>query len=450
MLKINIPENVQEILTKLKENGHQAFIVGGCVRDSLLCKTPNDWDITTSALPYEIKNIFNKTIDTGIAHGTVTVIYNGYPFEVTTFRKDGEYKDSRHPESVEYTNDIVADLSRRDFTINAMAYNKDSGLIDPFSGVNDLNCSIVRCVGDPDVRFTEDALRMLRAVRFSAQLSFDIDKNTIKALNKKSADIKKISVERIREELNKILLSDNVISAFSLLHETEILKYILPEFDLCFTTEQNIKYHLYNVALHSMHVIKNCPNKLYLKYAALFHDIGKPGCKKTDENGVDTFRNHSTLSAVLTSRILRRMKMDNKSSDKILKLVASHDREIVPTKKAVKRAIIAIGDDELFIDLLNFKRAEVYAQNTNYTLPRLETYDTIEKIYYEIKKNNEAMKLSDLNINGNDIIALGYKGKEIGIILNNVFLHVINNPTENEKEKILKIIKKNSKKWLNS
>ena len=447
MHRIHIPKNVSYIIKTLENNGFSAFVVGGCVRDSLLGNIPNDWDITTNATPHQIKALFDKTVDTGISHGTVTVLIDGIPYEVTTFRKDGEYKDSRHPEYVEYTDDLILDLSRRDFTVNAMAYNDKSGLVDHFGGINDLENSIIKCVGNPTTRFSEDALRMLRAVRFSAQLSFSIDKETLSALKEKSDDIIKISAERIHEELNKILLSDNAFLAFLTLHETTLLKNILPEFDRCFDTEQNIKYHLYNVGIHSLYVAENCSKKLYLKYAALLHDIGKPDCRNTDENGVDTFRNHAKLSTELSENILKRLKFDNKSIDKILRLIKFHDREIVVSKKAIKRAIIDVGDD-IFEDLIDLKRAEVYAQNTMLTLPRLKTYNDIIEIYEEIQKNKEAMSLADLDINGNDILKLGYAGKDIGIILKNVLLHIINAPEDNQKEKILKFIKKNENLWL--
>jgi len=447
MIKIQLPKNVSYIIKTLNDNGFQAFIVGGCVRDYMLNRTPNDWDVTTNAIPDEIKKLFKKTIDTGIEHGTVTVLIGDKPYEVTTFRKDGDYVDNRRPEFVEYTNDIIQDLSRRDFTVNAMAYNEETGLIDPYNGIEDLHNTVIKCVGNSVVRFSEDALRMLRAVRFSAQLSFFIDNEVIYALKKKATNIRNISAERIRDELNKILKTDYVEKAFDVLHTTTLLKYILPEFDICYDVKQNIKYHLFNVAVHSLKVVEHTPIKLYLRYAALLHDIGKPICKITDENGVDSFRNHAKVSTSLAENILKRIKMDNKNKDKILRLIFYHDREIVPTKKAVKRAVLDVGDD-IFLDLINLKKAEVYAQNMKYTLSRLEVYDKIIDIYNEIKSLNEVMNLSSLEINGNDVIQLGYSGKEVGVILNNIFLYIIDNPESNNKEKILKIIKKNANKWL--
>ncbi len=447
MHKIHIPQDVSYIIKTLEDNGYSAFIVGGCVRDSLLGNVPNDWDITTNATPEKVKELFNKTIDTGIQHGTVTVLVGAKSYEVTTFRKDGDYKDSRHPESVEYTDDLVLDLSRRDFTVNAMAYNENFGLVDPFGGISDLEISLIKCVGNPTTRFSEDALRMLRAVRFSAQLSFSIHESVISALKEKSEDILNISAERIREELNKMLLSDNSFEAFLTLYETSLLKHILPELDRCFDTEQNIKYHLYNVGIHSLYVVKNCPKKLYLKYAALFHDIGKPDTKKTDTFGIDTFRNHSKLSTELAEKVLRRLKMDNKSIDKILRLIKYHDREIVLSRKAIKRAVLDIGDD-IFEDLIELKSAEVYAQNTKLTFPRLENYNEILSIYQNIKTQKEAISVAELEINGNDVMNLGFKGKDIGTILQHTLLYIITNPEENKKEKILKIIKKNANLWL--
>lgn len=447
MQKIPLPQNVSNILKTFTDNGYRAFIVGGCVRDSIMGKIPNDWDITTNAKPKDIKRLFQKTVDTGIAHGTVTVIIDNEPYEVTTFRKDGEYIDGRHPEYIEYTDDLNADLSRRDFTVNAMAYNDTSGLLDPFGGIYDLQNNKIKCVGNPAERFKEDALRMLRAVRFSAQLSFTIEDDVKDALKDMAQTITKISSERIRDEINKIILSDNAEDAFLLLHECTILKYILPELDKCFTTQQNIKYHLYNVGVHSLKVVSNTSKKLHLRYAALLHDIGKPQCRKTDENGIDTFRNHAKVSTALSEKVLKRLRLDNKNIDKILRLILHHDREIIPQKKAVKRAVLDVGDD-IFLDLIDLKKSEVFAQNTVYTLPRLNIYNNIIELYNDIKLQNEAMNLSSLDINGNDIINLGYSGKNIGIILNHVLLYIINNPESNKKEKIIKIIKKNVNKWL--
>ena len=431
-MKINIPNSVKFILEKLNNAGFSAFIVGGCVRDALLGLTPDDWDVCTSAEPHEIKKIFPKTIDTGIKHGTVTVIANGETIEVTTFRKDGDYKDNRHPETVAFTPSLEEDLSRRDFTVNAMAYNEKTGLVDLFGGINDLDKKIIKCVGDPEIRFTEDALRILRAVRFSAQKGFVIEENTLLAIKNLCALVNNLSVERIISEITKILVSDNP-DKIKLLYETGVLEHIMPEMCRCFETQQNIKWHIYDVGMHSLVATSHVFPKPYLRFAALMHDWGKPKSRGLNPDGSDHFRNHAKESVVLAEEFLTKYKFSNLDKDRILRLIKHHDREIIPEKKCVRRALNIVGED-IFLDLLDLKRADCKAQNFTLTAPRMKTYEEIEALYYKIKEDGEAFSLKDLAVNGNDLMKLGFKGKEIGEILNALLSHVLDFPCNNNKE----------------
>lgn len=435
---MNLPQNVLLIINELENRGFSAYAVGGCVRDSLLGLSPEDWDIATSATPEQVKEIFPKTFDTGLKHGTVSVLIDGEIFEVTTFRKDGLYKDNRHPESITFSTSIEEDLARRDFTVNAMAYNEKDGLIDCFGGVEDLQNKVIRCVGDPDTRFSEDALRILRAVRFSAQKGFEIEEKTRVSIEKNANLVKNLSVERIVSELTKILLSNP--EKIKELYRLGVLKHTLPELCLCFETEQNIKWHIYDVGTHSVEVVKNLPKKAYLRFAGMMHDWGKPYTKGKNAEGEDTFRNHAQKSVSLAEDFLNRYKFSNADKDKILRLVKYHDREIIPEKKHVKRAIAAVGDD-IFMDLIHLKRADCLSQNVVLTAPRMDYLETLEEIYEKIKENNEPFSVKNLKINGNNLKALGFQGKEIGEKLNFLLEKVMDNPDLNEKETLINIIK---------
>ncbi len=438
-MNISVPKKADYILNKLTENGFSAFVVGGCVRDLLLGLSPDDWDITTSATPDEVKSIFPKTFDTGLKHGTVSVLIENEIFEVTTFRCDGKYIDNRHPSNISFASSIEEDLKRRDFTINAMAYHPQKGLVDPYGGLEDLNKKIIRCVGDANIRFSEDALRMLRAVRFSAQKDFIIEEKTLLSIQKNAALVKNLSVERIISEITKILLSDHA-EKLKTLDEVGILPIILPELSLCFKTQQNIKWHIYDVGMHTVWVVKNVEKKPYLRFAALMHDWGKPLTKGQNPDGSDHFRNHAKESVRLAELFLNRYKFSNSDKDKILRLIKHHDREIIPEKKYIKRAVNAVGDD-IFLDLLNLKRADAKAQNFVLTKPRLVVYDKIEALYFECIEKKEPFSLKNLAVNGNDLILLGYSGKKIGEMLNFLLNYVIEHPKQNEKETLLSLLK---------
>lgn len=437
---ITIPDDVLYIINQLKMHGYDAYAVGGCVRDSLLGKIPKDWDITTNALPHEIKPIFNKTIDTGIQHGTVTVVIEKQGFEVTTYRIDGEYLDNRRPEQVTFTQSLEQDLARRDFTINAMAYNHNKGLIDPFNGRKALSEQIVTCVGIADERFNEDALRMLRAIRFSAELKFEIDEKTRDAIVNNSKEIQKISVERIREEMNKILVSDEP-EKIELLYELQLLQYIIPSLKTCFETKQNQPYHQYSVGEHIMNTLKHIEPTLYLRLAMLFHEMGKHISNTTDEEYKDYFYGHADVSGQLARNILKGMKYDNQTIDKIETLVLHHDIQLSVSKKWVKKWLNKIGA-EAFSNLLKVKEADISAQRDVHDKKRYSQLKEIKKLFQEILKSKECFQRNQLAINGKDLIELGIEeGIEIGRILDQLVETVIDQPQLNNRKDLLHQVK---------
>jgi tRNA nucleotidyltransferase (CCA-adding enzyme) len=441
VVKINIPLGAEIILKILRENGYEAYVVGGCVRDSLLGRQPKDWDITTNCLPEETITLFQSThnvIPTGLKHGTVTLIGTDHiPFEVTTYRIDGKYLDNRHPDRVEFTNSLKEDLSRRDFTINALAYNEQEGLIDYFGGIADLNSKIIRCVGNAADRFDEDALRMLRAIRFQAQLEFKIDKDIYNALLKLSYNIKNISIERIREEFNKILIANPMDIHY--LSYLNLLKHFIPEYDMCECTTQINPYHIYDVGKHLLHSAENIDKNLQLKLTMFLHDIAKPQCKSTDESGIDHFYGHAEQSFKLAETILKRMKYDNKTIEKVITLVKYHDLDI-NHKKQIKRLLNEIGEDNLR-DLLKVKEADIKAQNLDFYEKRHDNLKRVEDEIDDIIGQQQCFTIKNLKVNGRDLIQLGIsQGKEIGVILEQLLDIVLDNPKLNEKEKLIEIV----------
>ncbi|SDB65402.1 tRNA nucleotidyltransferase (CCA-adding enzyme) [Butyrivibrio sp. INlla16] len=435
-IKINIPAPAAEILDKLHENGFEAYVVGGCVRDSILGRRPGDWDITTSARPEQVKSIFGRTIDTGIQHGTVTVMINKEGFEVTTYRIDGEYEDGRHPKDVTFTASLIEDLKRRDFTINAMAYSYEDGLIDEFDGLLDIEKKTIRCVGDPKERFTEDALRMMRAVRFAAQLDYDIEEKTRAAITELAPTLSRISAERVQVELVKLLTSDNP-GKIRELYETGLTGVFMPEFDKCFETPQNNPHHAYNVGEHIIKTVEAIePNKV-LRLTMLFHDIEKPSCRTTDAEGVDHFIGHAEKSAETAYAVLRRLKFDRDTMDDVKKLILVHDWRFPAEKKNVRRAANKIGT-ELFPMFLKIKRADTIAQSSYRQDEKFDWIQKISDLYDEIRNDGECLSLKDLSVNGKDLIALGIKpGRELGDILANMLADVLEEPSHNSREYLL-------------
>lgn len=433
MTQIRLPDKVRLIIAQLEAAGYEAYAVGGCVRDSLLGREPSDWDVTTSAKPQQVKAVFRHTIDTGIQHGTVTVMLDREGFEVTTYRIDGEYEDSRHPKEVVFTANLIEDLKRRDFTINAFAYNDQSGIVDAFDGMEDLDKGIIRCVGNAAERFGEDALRMLRAVRFSAQLGFTIAEDTKAAIREYAPDLKNISAERKQAELVKLLLSDHP-DYMRDAYELGITGIVLPELDAAFATAQHNPHHQYTVGEHLMQSLLHTRADKSLRIAALLHDIGKPSVRTTDEEGIDHFHGHVEVSEQMAVDILRRLKFDNDTIDKVQKYVRYHDYKPEPNARAVRRAINKIGA-AYFPQVMEIRRADTLAQSSYQREEKLERIDQIERLYAEIMEKNQCISLKTLEITGNDLIALGVpKGKRIGEILNRLLDEVLQNPENNTHE----------------
>ena len=444
-MELNISEGAKRILDRLETSGYTAFIAGGAVRDLIMKKVPHDYDIATNARPEEIKRLFNKTIDTGIAHGTVTVIENKTGYEITTFRRDGEYSDNRHPEDVLYGNDPRPACLRRDFTINAMMYNPNNGVLDYFCGKRDIRQGIIRCVGNAEQRFKEDALRMLRAVRFKAQLGFKLEENTAQAIKKCAVLIKKVSRERILEELNKILLSDNPDSIRDL-HNLGLLKFILPEVERCFGEPQRNKYHIYDVGEHIMHTLTNTPRDLVLRWAALLHDTGKPCCSSTDNAGIIHFYGHHRESRRIAVDLLYRLHMDSASIKDISMLVEHHDYRVDASFTAVKRMMAKTGA-ELFEKLLILQRADNMAKNPKHLPDKLNRINGGLNICRDVIALKQPYRIPDLVLNGKDLMELGYRqGREIGDTLKALLDEVIIKPELNNRNYLIRRAKEMRRK----
>ena len=438
-MTIILPEKVNTIIHTLQEHGYEAYVVGGCVRDSVLGREPEDWDITTSALPEETKALFRRTFDTGIEHGTVTVLLDKEGFEVTTYRIDGKYEDSRHPKEVKFTRNLREDLLRRDFTINAMAYNDKDGLIDIFGGMEDLNAGVIRCVGNAVERFSEDALRILRGVRFAAQLGFTIEEATEEGMRKLAPTLQNISAERIQAELVKMLVSprpDMLRTAYDL----GITKEFLPEFDRLMVTEQETPHHMYNVGEHTLHALMNIRADKVLRLTMLLHDMGKPDYKTVDADGVAHFKKHALKSEEIARTVLRRLKFDNDTIHKVTKLVLYHDYRMPATARNVRRAMNKIGK-ELFPLYLEVRRADMLAQSDYLREEKLRNIDETAELYREILQKGQCVTLKELAVTGSDLIAAGMKpGKELGRILEYFLEVVMEEPDRNTKEELLKLL----------
>ncbi len=442
MIKISLPPKAAEIIDRLEARGYEAYAVGGCVRDSILGRQPQDWDITTSAAPHEVKAVFSHTIDTGIAHGTVTVMLGREGFEVTTYRIDGEYEDARHPKEVRFTPNLLEDLKRRDFTVNAMAYNETKGLVDAFDGIGDLKRGVIRCVGNAKDRFTEDALRMLRAVRFAAQLGFAVEEETAEAMRALAGNIAKVSAERIQTELVKLLLSPHP-EELRLAYETGLTGVFLPEFDRMMETPQNHPHHCHTVGEHTISAVANIRADRVLRLSMLFHDIAKPKCRTTDENGTDHFRGHQQAGSEMTRQILRRLKFDNDTTDRVCRLVRWHDDRPELSEKSVRRAVSRIGLGQ-YPALFEVKRADILAQSDYRRPEKLAYVDAYERIYREIRKRQQCLCLKDLAVTGRDLIeSAGMKpGPGLGAVLEELLEAVLEDPEKNTRETLLALAKK--------
>lgn len=433
-MTMDMPKNVDIAINLLQSAGFEAYAVGGCVRDSLLGKTPNDWDITTSAKPEDMKSVFAEfhCIDTGIKHGTVTVVIDGEPLEITTFRLDGEYEDNRHPKSVTFTSNLGADLGRRDFTVNAMAYSKMTGTVDLFGGQNDLKNKIIRCVGDPDRRFNEDALRILRALRFASALDFEIEEKTAQSLLKNRALLGNISEERIAKELLKLVCgkgAKRILTDFA-----PVLFEILPELQPMYKNSHDNPHHCYDIYEHTLIAVESIDPEPTLRFAMLLHDCGKPAVKKFDENGVAHFYGHQRISAEISAQILARLKVSNKFRDEILFLVSNHDRwELYENTEKMPRYLSKFGLDGV-LNLLKVMRADVLAQSPEYRY-RLDQIADAEEIAKNLAAQKPCLSLSELQINGRTLMDIGIpQGRKLGAVLAQLLDEVIDGVTKNTQE----------------
>jgi len=436
-MEIRIPKDTQSIIDRLSEAGYEAYIVGGCVRDCLLGLVPDDWDITTNALPVQVKELFRRTIDTGIEHGTVTVMIGDEGYEVTTYRTDGAYSDGRHPDMVTFVPNLEEDLKRRDFTINAMAYNEKEGLVDLFGGRDDIAGKVIRCVGRADERFSEDALRMMRAVRFAAKLGYSIDEEALNSVRKLAPTLSKVSAERITTELTKLLTSDHP-EMLETLYETGLTGVFFPELDKAYETPQNHPHHCYNVGKHIVESVRLSQNDRIVRFAMLLHDIGKPDTLTVDEKGITHFHGHPAVGAKMGEEIMRRWKLDNDTIFRVCRLIRHHDmsKGKACTPALTRKAVSVMEDD--FPRLLEVMKADVLAQSDFMRREKLENLSRYEEEYLRILKAEECCSLKDLAVGGRDLIEIGITpGPLMGEILSKLLDKVIEDPGLNDRDTLL-------------
>lgn len=451
-MQLVIPDDVKSIINRLQDNGFEAYAVGGCVRDSYLGKNPHDWDITTNALPGQVKSLFRRTIDVGIQHGTVVIMIGDEGYEVTTYRIDGEYEDGRHPKEVTFTASLEEDLKRRDFTINAMAYSESTGIIDLFGGIDDLRSGIIRAVGDPKERFSEDALRILRAIRFSARFDYEIESETRDAIRELAPTLSKISAERIREELEKTIVTNHP-DRLRMAYELGVTKVVFPEWDAMMECEQNSPYHYLSVGEHTIKAMEFLVEEYghldegdtrILRIATMLHDIAKPVMKTTDENGVDHFKGHPEEGVKIAKDVLRRLKYDNDTIKKVSTLVLYHDQRPVLTYPSVRRLMVKAGQDNIQ-NLLILKHVDMLAQSDYLLEERNSNYTQLCKMCNDIIGDNDCLSIKDLAITGNDLMMEGMPaGPQIGETLNALLSEVLNDPQKNDKETLLEIFRKSA------
>lgn len=436
---MKLPTDIYNIMDRLNGYGYEAFLVGGAVRNILLNLEVKDYDITTNAKPSELVGLFKKTILTGVRFGTVTVVINSRSYEITTYRRDYEYLDSRRPSVVRFSNELEEDLTRRDFTINAICMDKEGNIIDPLNGIEDIKNRIIRAIGNPDTRFKEDALRMMRAIRLMSEIEFTIDENTLNSITANAASISYISAERIQNELNKILLSRKPSLGLFKMMETGMLGTIIPEIIPCVGFQQFSSYHDQDVFSHTMIVLDNTSPKLEIRLAALFHDIDKPNCLTIDENGEGHFYGHHIESARISKEVLKRLKYPNDVIEKVYRLIRYHPlKEINIGDKGVKRFINKVGKDNLE-DMFNLNYADIMGKSTYKGIAKLKN---MEERTQQIINRHEPLNLKDLEIKGKDIKDLGiHEGPLIGEILDRLMSLVFDNPEDNNREKLLLYVK---------
>lgn len=438
-MNIDLPDNVIKIMNILNEYSHSSYVVGGAVRDSIMGRPVHDWDICTDATPNEMLSIFKdfKTIPTGLKHGTLTIVVDDEPYEVTTFRCDGKYSDGRRPDSVSFTNSLLDDLQRRDFTINAIAYSMFQGFIDPYHGMKDIENKVIRCVGNPYERFNEDGLRIMRAVRFSAQLGFKIDHYTRQAMNELVDNLDNVSNERINSELYKIMSS---CYSYLLIVHKDILCKIIPEFKECIDYNQNNPYHIYTLHKHTaVALIEEYFSDPIINLSILFHDIGKPHCCTIGEDGHSHFKGHGSVSADMAEAIMKRLKFDNDTIAKVKELVFYHDATFTVERKSVKRWLNKLGEEQ-FRRLLRIRIADIKAQTSDFERERIQKITDIQMLLDDVLQEKECFTLKELAINGKDLIQYGVpEGKTIGTVLNTLLTMVIDGEISNDKDSLLQM-----------
>ncbi len=424
-----IPDYIELVLNRLYEHGFEAYTVGGCVRDNIMGKIPHDYDVTTSALPEEVRRVFSdmRVIDTGIMHGTVTVLVDNKPVEITTFRLDGEYIDGRHPESVEFTRNLADDLSRRDFTMNGIAYSPKTGIVDHFGGCNDIKKGIIRCIGDPDQRFNEDALRIMRALRFSSALGFDMDEKTAASIHRNAKLLKKVSVERIYSELKQLLIGNNVTDV--LLNFSDVLCVIIPEIKPCIGYEQGSKYHCYTLYKHIAYTVGNAEQITELRLAMLLHDIGKPLTQSVDDYGESHYYQHAKLSADMANDVLLRLKSDNATREKVYNIIKYHDCKLSKSRKFIRR-FISKHDIDLFTLIAKAHIADDMGKK-DFCKERIPEFSEIIALAEEISQES-GLSISALAVNGGDLSSLVKPSPAMGQLLQHLLDCVIDETVPNE------------------
>lgn len=440
MLRIDMPKSCRIALDILRASGFEAYLVGGCVRDSILGREPGDWDICTNALPEELIEVFSdyRLVLNGLKHGTVTVIIMHMTIEITTYRIDGEYEDNRHPKQVTFTSDLALDLSRRDFTINALAYNEQNGLVDCFGGLEDLKQGIIKAVGDPYKRFHEDGLRILRAVRFACVLGFSYDEQTRKAIAETNYLLRNIATERIQVELNKILLSSNVRRGLEDLYHLGLYSYFLPQMCHTYGFSQHNPYNSQDVFEHTVQTVENIEPKLTLRLTMLLHDIGKPFVWEECFEGNDCFPKHEIPSADIATEFLDRLHYDRKTSKEVVKLILAHNDHILQDDYSIRLELNKLGAESLQ-NLLKVKIADMSAKNDRMH-QMCAFFHEIEQQLDDILIRGDCYSLASLALKGDDLLQMGYQGREIGEKLNFLLAKVLQEPALNEKEKLIKLL----------
>lgn len=439
-MNFEIPDGARRILQTLNSAGHEAYLVGGCVRDLLRGVEPNDWDICTSALPEETEQCFadRRVIETGLKHGTVTVLEEGEPYEITTYRTEGPYSDSRRPDFVRFVPNLEEDLARRDFTMNAIAMDLEGNLRDPYGGADDIKSRLIRCVGEPDQRFQEDGLRVMRALRFAAVFGYEVEEQPARAVHENRAMLDRVAAERINAELCKLLVGKNAGDV--LRQYPDVFCQFWPELGPLVALEQNNPWHCWGGWEHTIHAVEGAPADVTLRLSMLLHDIGKPACKSTDDKGIAHFYGHPAVSARLADQMLRALKFDNKTRKRVVLLVERHDAQLPPRSHVIRRWLNRLGP-EAFFQLLEVKRADSMGQASEKVRGRLTGLDEIKAKAELILAERQCLTLKDLAVNGRDVIAAGVApGPEVGLVLNGLLERVLSNEIINEREALIKIL----------